>query len=143
MTVQREQAPPEQITPPAGSALARPDPYAGRIERAEYFKIGDKGKTIAQLIVYPHRHGQVWFWSVWVDAEYQGQGLSKRLMHEALAIYWDRDIYGLIWAFDGQPMGDSDLAAFYERFGFCAVPEFPGGVVRRASAWNGAEDCAE
>jgi GNAT superfamily N-acetyltransferase len=125
----------------AGSALARPEPYAGRIVRTEEFTISDKGKVIARIQIYPHRHGVIWFWSLWVDHDYQGQGLSKRLIDEALAVYWNRDIYAHIWAFDGQPMGDSDLAAFYERFGFCAVPEFPGGVVRKASAWNGAEDC--
>lgn len=96
-----------------------------------FCSMNDKDEYIATCYV-ERRHSTLWLTALWVQGEHRKQGLGSRMLQMAVDELGASDIYLNVGAYTDQPLSDTQLITWYQRFGFESTA-IPGVMLRRGS----------
>jgi ribosomal protein S18 acetylase RimI-like enzyme len=122
---------------PQGCSLAGPPGYNSLewnshwIEKTPYYKILFQGRIVGGLILFLMGEGHTEVGRIWVDPEYQNQGIGQTAMREMFDLYPDVRNWTL-----GTPSWAERNQHFYEMLGFVKVRETE---VDPELGWSGIE----
>ncbi len=104
--------------------------HSALTRRDLYQHYDSDGQTIAEGESYL-RHGVRWVARVWVKDTFRRKGLGRTLLRAMVEEFQAVPLYLQVLAYDGQPLPDATLIAWYAGFGFGATP-VPGILLRPA-----------
>ncbi|GAB3303606.1 GNAT family N-acetyltransferase [Hymenobacter tenuis] len=117
-----EETSPTAATSPTFSELSA-------LYKRELYQVYEADGEVAAEANLELRSGVRWLTNLWVKHTHRQKGLGRQMLSRVVADYGAEGIYLHVLSYDGRPVEDEVLTAFYKSFGF--VETGVAGILKR------------